>query len=115
VVLHEQKMEVFKMDDPDQVLHTDTDCTNLVLFLDKLNKLFVKMSHCHTANDLLYEATKILKEVLNCDNVIFMMKDEQFISIYKHENKGTTRSIYVDEFLFSIANPNSKLNKNKNN
>ena len=49
--------------------------------------------------------------MLNCTNIIFLMKDKQIISIFNEEGKGYGTSVYVDDKFFVIAHYNKRFNK----
>lgn len=99
------------MDDPNTVIHQSGDISNLVLFLDKLNNLYLKLINERSLNDLFSKATDILKEVLNWENVSFLLKDDQLINIFNEEEKGLGLSVYIDKYYFLIVKPNQKFNK----
>ena len=108
--MNTNKSEMYKLDDPELVIQQLGDVSNLVLFLDKLNKLFLRITNCLTLNGLFSEMNGILKQILHCDKISFLLKDEEIIKYYNEEDKGFGQSIFIDQHLFVIANPTSKFN-----
>ncbi|CAI2375155.1 unnamed protein product [Moneuplotes crassus] len=112
LVLHEYKhSEMLKADDPETVLNQTHEVSNIVLFLGKLNKLFTKLITCNSLNNIMTEIEEILKQILHCNRVSFLLKDEEVIKIFNEEDKGLGQNISIDNYGFVLVSPNAKFSK----
>jgi len=115
LVKHEASLaDRYKVSNSDNVIQENGNVTSIVLFLNRLNEYYIKISNETTINDLFEISSDCLKEVLNSYNVTFLMKDKFIINIYTEENRGFGTNIMVDEQYYVVARYNRKFtNKTK--
>lgn len=69
------------------------------------------MTTVTSLNNMMAEISTILKQILNCERVNFLLRDEELIKIFTEENKGFGQNITVEKYIFLLVAPNSIFNK----